>query len=90
MPIKIDPDAVTHSMSEYGVALVILSFVLLLLFVYFWKMINQKSSFERMFESQRQMIASLIKKVDKVKDDLLIIRTRLEGNFRVRGMDEDE
>ena len=90
MPIKVSPDAVAHSMSEYGVALVVLSFVLLLLFVYFWKMINQKGLFERLFEAQNHMIEILTVKVDRIKEDLLIIRTRMEGDFRVKGRDEDE
>ena len=85
-PIK--PDAVAQSLNEYGIALVIISFVLCLLFVYFWKMINQKSLFERLFESQNTILNRLIKKLDKVKDDILVIKTKLDGNFRTQGRDD--
>ena len=88
--VKVDPTLVAHSMSEYGVALVIVSFVLLLLFVYFWKMINQKSIIERMFDAQNAVMETQTKKIEKIKEDVLVIRIRLEGDFRVKGVDIDE
>ncbi len=89
MPVKTNPLAITQALSEYGIALVLISFVLLLLFIYFWKMINQKSLFERMFDAQNHMLEQMAVKLQEVKEELIKIKTIVNGNFRNKGWDDE-
>jgi len=84
---KIEP--INMALVEYGVALTILSIVLLLLFLYFRKLINQKSLVERLFDAQNTMLGNIVIELHRIKEDLVDIRATLRGGFRTRGRDDD-
>ncbi len=84
---KITP--IATNFVEYGVAITILSVVLLLLFLYFKKLINQKSLVERLFETQNSVLANILTEIHRIKEDLVDIRATLRGGFRTRGRDDD-
>jgi len=80
---------VTQSLTELGAVVTILSIVLLLLFLYFRKLINQKSLIERLLETNKGILNNVISELHRVKEDLIEIKTTLRGGFRTRGRDDD-
>ena len=74
---------------DNGVAIALIIIASPLLFVYFWRLIQQKTIWERCFESQTEMLKQLILKIDKVKDDVLVIRSKFGGDFRIKGRDDE-
>ena len=80
---------ISQSFVEYGVALSILSVVVLLLFLYFKNLINQKSLIEQLLEAQSKVITNILLEMHRIKEDLVEIRTTLKGGFRTKGRDDD-
>lgn len=83
-------NTIAHSMHEYGAISVILSFVLLLVFVYFWKLINQRSQIEKRFDRLEQIMNELKQNCDKIKTNLLELKYMIKGRFRNKGWEEDD
>lgn len=84
-----DMQLVNTAFIEYGVALTILSVVLLLLFLYFKKLINQKSIVERLLDAQSKILASIVSELQRAKEDLVDIKATLRGGFRTKGRNDD-
>jgi len=79
----------TNSLAEVGVVLTILSVVLLLLFLYFKNLINQKSILERQLDTNKGLISNIIRDLQKLKEDIIEVKLMLRGGFRTRGRDDE-
>ena len=80
---------IQSSVVEIGGVVTFLSMVLLLLYSYFKRLINEKSLFERLFENQNKTLADIIHQIQRIKEDLVEVKAMLRGSFRTRGNEDD-
>ena len=80
---------IVQILEKHGATFALMAIMLPLLFLYFWKMIQQKSLYERLFDAQNKILEQLVIKFDKMKDDILEIRIRISGDFKLKGKDDE-
>ena len=88
--MKPNPITLVQLLETHGAALVILAVVIPLMALYFYKQITHTSMFERLFDAQNKNIELLLQRQEKIKDDLLVIKTRLGGDFKIQGRDDND
>ena len=71
-------EPLVQSLEQHGVALVVLSVVLLLLFLYFWRLINQKPLTEK-----------LLVLIYELKAEVSEVKAIIQGTFRNKGWGDD-
>ena len=81
----LDPISVIGWMHEYGVSLVLLALVTVLLFAYFWRLVNAKPEHVRLFDSINHLIEKLVTEIQCIKISVAEVKTMLNGEFRNRG-----
>ena len=75
-------DPVVQSFIDYGVALTILAIVILLLVLYFKKLIGQKTIIEKQLDENKTILK-------EVREDTIAIKIILQGGFRIKGLNDD-
>ena len=88
--MKSNPLTLVRLLETHGAALVILAVIIPLMALYFYKQITHTSMFERLFDAQNKSIELLLQRQERIKDDLLVIKTRLGGDFKVQGRDDND
>lgn len=81
----IEPLSMMQWMHEYGVSIVFMALVSVLLFLYFWKVINAKPESLRLFGSVTVLIEKISADIQAIKVTIAEIKTMLDGNFRNKG-----
>ena len=85
-----NPINLVQLLETHGVALVLIAVIIPLMALYFYKQITHTSMFERLFDSQNKVLDIIVKRQEKIKDDLLVIKTRLGGEFKLQGRDDND
>ena len=83
MPIK--PVTLIGWMHEYGVSVIFMALVTILLFAYFWKVINNRPEYLKVLDGLRQSFEQLLAKYHTIEVTVAKIETILNGDFRNRG-----
>jgi hypothetical protein len=83
------PDAVAEWVMRYGVGIVLVSIVLVLLFMYFWKIINSPPKYVELFKQTGDLLEKVHNAIHKNTLLLVEVKTLLRGGFRNNKDDDD-
>ena len=83
------PTTLVMLLEKHGATAMILVVATPLFILYFYKQIQNKSIFERLFDAQNKVLEQMANRLEHIKDDLLVLKTQLNGGFRTKGRDDD-
>ena len=71
-----------HLITEEGISIVILACVVVLGFMYFWKMLGKRTAQEKACDAHGVTLADIIKRLQGLREDMIEIKVLLTGSFR--------
>ena len=88
MPATSEVAKMTHLITNEGIGVIILACVVILGFLYFWKMLGKKTSQEKACDAHGVTLGEIVKRLQRVREDLIEIKVLITGTFR--NLDKEE